>query len=229
MSFEQDIAAQITASDTLTSVVGGKVTDISTRIWDKEEEVRGFVIENREQPAWMRISKNQRLLGTDQSIPDFWESAGGITYTLVHTVGADTAWVDRPEIEQEILAAMGRHGAGNIHLSFNIWRMDWANMVGSAHTFFQRHNTASATTVAAYTKLLSGEIAYNWAHGATSEWKLTGTYFPQNSNGHLVTHPMRRTPDGSMLFALPAAVSGNVPLDDNIWGLFPYIGDTPDE
>ena len=45
MSFEQDIAAQTTASDTLTGLYAGKVSDINLRIAAKDHLINDLMFE----------------------------------------------------------------------------------------------------------------------------------------------------------------------------------------
>ncbi len=123
---------------------------------------------------------------------------------------------------------MGRGTTKYIYRDLNIWRMDWV-LTDHTYTMYQQVNAALSITEAAMTKLLSGSINGHWANGATNEWKLTGTHYGLVSHRYSHIHPYRQSATGSMLFALPAAISGHLPLNASLWGTFPYIGDTQND
>lgn len=228
MAFEQDITELVKASDRLTGIVDGKIAEIDGRVSQAQTQVSGYIAGARGEAPFYRLTKNQTLTGTSGSVPSFWSSGAGITYTLVQSVNTGIEWLDRTAEEQALLQAMGRGGIKHFYRNFNIWRMDWTE-VDHLYTMYQQINLSTPSTTAAMTKLLSGHIDGFWADGATSEWKLTGRYNGYANLAYTHIHPNRRTPTGSMLFALPATVAGHVPLDANTWGEYPYIGDTQND
>ncbi|MFT4925638.1 MAG: hypothetical protein ACI8WB_001731 [Phenylobacterium sp.] len=225
MGFEQDIAALVTANDDLTAVVDDQIEAIGARVTLGEQQVITVIDTARGEMPFYRLTRNQRLLGTDQHIPDDWNSGAGTTYTLVQLVAADKIWADRTVEERELLTAMGKEGLRYIPISFNMWRMDWTTK-DTAHTMHQHVNVSTPSTLAGMTKMLSGAIGAYWANGATNKWTLSGQAIGSWPNGYTYCHPVKQSTSGSMLFALPAAIVGNVPLDPTKWGIFPYIGDT---
>lgn len=198
---------------------------VNSRVAKAESDVAAFIGGARvEYPFW-RISKNQMLSGNG-AIPDFWVTGSGATYTRIQTVAGSKPWADRTAEERGLLTAAGRQGADYLSASFEIWRVDWTTDTPS-YLAYQSLNLPPVSTVAAYTKLLAGNISDHWAHGAEiDQWKITGTHYHAPGNLYYTNcHPIRRSPTGSMLFALPAVVAGRVPIESGTWGLFPYLGD----
>ncbi|MFT4925640.1 MAG: hypothetical protein ACI8WB_001733 [Phenylobacterium sp.] len=242
MSFEQDITELVKASDRLTGMVDDKIDGIDAsvtqaingidgRVNQAESQVTSYVSDARAEAPFYRISKNQVLNGTTGSVPDHWNSNTGLTYTLVQSVIAGKQWADRTAEEQALLTVMGRVGMVYIYVNFNIWRMDWTSqgLPAGSYTMYQQVNNSTVITIAAMTKLLSGDINNYWAHGAKSEWSLTGIHSTPTPHGYQHTHPYRQTETGSLLFALPAAITGKMPLDPTLWGIFPFIGGTQND
>ncbi len=228
MAFEQDITALVTATDQLTGVVDNKIGEIDSRVTQAEGQVNAYIANARTELPFYRLTKNQVLSGTDQSIPSYWRSGAGMTFTLIQSVNTGIEWADRTPEEQSLLTAMGKSGIKHIYQNFNIWRMDWIS-AEPIYTMYQRINMSTPSTTAAMTKLLSGIIDGHWANGVTSEWKLTGSYHGRDNLSYRHPHPYKRSETGSLLFALPATVAGHVPLDANVWGTFPYIGDNQND
>ncbi|MFT4925643.1 MAG: hypothetical protein ACI8WB_001736 [Phenylobacterium sp.] len=226
MAFEQDVAELVTASDNLTGMINTQLNGINTRLAQAEGLANSFAANVERNKPIYRLSKNQILEGTTGSVPDFWLSGSGVTYTLVQKVEHQKEWADRTAEERELLTAMGREGLRYLHMEFNIWRMDWVP-TDVTFTLYQRGYSSGPVTIAGMTKLLSGSTDGFWAAGATNEWKLTGqTYMPE-PYGYIHTHPVKeKDSSGSMLFALPALIAGIMPLDDaRTWWTFPYLGD----
>lgn len=228
MAFEQDITELVQASDRLTGVVEGKISDIDSKVQQAQTQVDDYIATARGETPYYRISKNQALAGTDGHVPDFWHSGEGITYTLVQSVNDSVDWVDRTPEEQELLTAMNSTNTRYVSVPFNIWRMDWT-LADHTHTLYQRVNAPVPITVAAMTKLISGSTYASWAQGVTNEWTLTGVHEGLTPHRYSHIHPYRTSATGSMLFALPAAIAGHIPLDAKNWSLFPYIGDTQND
>ncbi len=227
MAFEQDLMAKTQANESLTSQVLGKVAGIDAKMSTTGEQINQVVYDVREKSPYYRLSKNQRLTGTTGSVPDHWLSNSGCTYTLVQSVVDSTAWADRTNEERELLTAMGRAEQAYVYDEFHIWRLDWVMDENDANPFtlYQAVNGVNAVSVAAFTKILSGDIDGQWANGATNQWQLTGSHlgFTQHKYHHIHGYP--KTPTGSVLLALPAAIAGYINFDPKTWGVFPYIGD----
>lgn len=228
MALEQDILTRTQANDTLVTTLNGKTAQINTKVAQSQTQVSDFVLPHREQSSFYRLSKNQSLDGTTGSVPNFWGSGTNVTYTKVQDVVSGIAWNTRTEEEKALLTAMGQENVVHYFKNFSIWRMDWT-LDDHGVTLYQNINGGVATTIAAMTKLLSGSISNYWAHGATNQWKLTGEHSAATPYGYHNIHPIRQSPTGSMLFALPAALAGWHPLDARKWGFFPYIGDTQND
>lgn len=177
----------------------------------------------------LRLSANQRLLGAGAT-PDGWLVEPSMTLAKVFTVNTDVLWANRGVEEKALLTAMGLEGVRYINEAFDVWRMSWTTLPADPafqYTLYQKVVGSGAVTVAAMTKLESGSISNYWAEGAQlGAWKNTGQHVAGSPLGYLHIHPMRASTAGSLLFALPAAVSGHVELDAKKWGQYPYIGNT---
>ncbi len=229
MAFEQDLNELVAASDRVNGLVSSKLNGYDSRVTAAQAKVSNYISTEDAYKQFYRLSKNDVLAGVSGNVPDFWFSSDAFTYTLVQEVQTAKAWDDRTEEERDLLRAMSRQGTYYIYRNFNIWRMDWTP-TQNYHALYQRVNNAIASTVGAMTKLLSGSIEHNWAHGATNAWKLTGYHLDPSRNDYIHhMHPVRTSDYGSMLFALPAAIAGHVRLDASYWGTFPYIGDQQDD
>lgn len=174
----------------------------------------------------IRLTKNQALIGSSGSAPTGWTAHPSCTLTNICNVGSGSP-NDRHPIAQELLNYIGINNIVNFGLGFNIWRISWP--AGTSFLMYQFLNLSNALmTVAAYTKLESGQVGGCWAEGATNTWKLTGQQaFGGMMHQYWMLHP---TPvnggAGSLLFALPAAVTGKLNLSSpQQWALYPYIGD----
>lgn len=172
----------------------------------------------------IRLTKNQALIGSSGSAPTGWTAHPSCTLTNICNVGSE---VPHHPIAQELLNYIGINHVMNFGLGFNIWRIAWT--ASTPYLMFQFLNLSNPLmTVAAYTKLESGQVAGCWAEGATNTWKLTGQ---QTMGGMMhqywMLHPVTvNNSAGSLLFALPAAVTGKLNLNNpQQWALYPYIGD----
>ena len=226
-------AVREASSNNLTTVVDGKIQNIDQRVDQRVDQsqvqVDGFISNARKEFPFYRITKNQLLTGTTGSVPSHWSSGGGTSFTLVQSVNTGTLWENRTAEEQALLTAIGRSGVQHFLRNFNIWKMEWSTPTPS-HTMYQQVNLSTITTVAAMVKLLSGSLSGHWAQGAVlNEWKLTGSHYGRTNLAYTHCHPYRGSPTGSILFALPACVTGHVPIEDGVWGEFPYIGDTQND
>lgn len=174
----------------------------------------------------IRLTKNQALTGSSGSPPTGWYGHPSCTYENVCNIDSDANPENRHPLAKELLDYIGIRNVVYFGKGFNIWRITWT--AGTPYLMYQFLNlTNYLSTVAAYTKLESGAVFGDWADGATNTWKLTG----QQTGGNMPhafwrIHPCPAN-NGSLLFALPAAVIGPVDLNNQQnWALYPYIGDT---
>jgi len=225
-TLEQQIAALTTAADGLTQEVVGKMGAIDGRVAAKELEVDAYLQSARGEASHFRLSKNQVLAGIG-AVPDFWSAYPGVNLTKAFTVSTGVLWANRTAEEQALLTAMGKANVQYIDVSFDVWRMAWTTPSSSNVTMYQYIPTSVALTVGAMVKLESGAISGAWAEGAVvGKWVNTGVHYGANPAGYTHIHPFEGSNAGSLLVALPAAVTGFVDLTAKQWGKFPYIGDT---
>lgn len=231
MAFEQDLVAKAAANGALAVTVNGKHAEYSTKMAQSLSQINNTIYPARNKAPYYRLTKNQLLTGTSGSVPTGWSTHPDCTFTLVQSVVETTEWNDRTEDERELLTLMGRTGEKNYFDTFNIWRMDWvdSDIDNYSYTMYQGVNGSTAVSVAAFTKILSGDIVGYWADGATNQWKLTGNYYGFNKHRYHHIHAHRQTPIGSVLIALPAAITGFINFDPKTWGQFPYIGETQND
>ena len=170
-----------------------------------------------------RMTANQELNGTANAITGWDINAGaGVSVTHVMTVSNNVPWASRSAEERALLTAMGRAGTQYIKSPFRVYRMSW--ITAGNWTMFQHITQLPNYTVAAFTKLESGQISGHWAEGATTSWRLTGVHGIPGASGYDHIHPTSISSSGSILVAMPAAVAGWVDLSRPInWGWFPYV------
>lgn len=223
---QTNVAALTTAADNLTQEVIGKMRTIDARVATKEQEIDSFIASARNEIPNLRITKNQTLDGPADSIPNHWFAHSDMKFERVGTVRSGIEWSARTPLEQEILTALGYSGIEHFTRSFHVYRMTWEQLssAGSGYTLYQQFSAPGLITVAAVTKLVSGEIDHFWTKGATNKWKITGVKFSLGRLDYSHCHPYRQSQTGEILFALPACVMGDIDLAH--WGLFPYLPST---
>ena len=190
------------------------------------ETVDEYIQNSREEYPFYRLTKNQGLTRSATSgAPDYWSSAGNVTYTIVETVRNAIEWQDRTALEKEVLTAMGSSETTHIYSPFNIMKMEWSDRSPVGYTLFQRCSSQVCSSAIAVCKILEGEIGEHWAHGATKDtFKITGTLYPRSPHMYTHCHPIRYLDTGSLLFALPCVVAGKHHFKNH--GFYPYIGDS---
>lgn len=183
----------------------------------------------RSEFPFIRLTSNQELQDSDSSgSPDSWIFGANIDTELVDTISYSRAWASRSALEKEFMTAAGVENVVYWNAKdVNIWRLSWdvAESVitaGGAPTFLMYQNVGGFTsmTYKAITKLESGIVkAENGGlfTGITSNAAITGKISTTTQRAFGETGSIK-SPAGSLLIALPAAVSGVHP--DSQWGFF---------
>jgi hypothetical protein len=192
----------------------------------------------------IQLSKNQELITTVGSVPDYMFLNKAVTSTLIATINAKEALRDSAQLDQlsEISADVIeqfpdfdiRKNANYIR-GFSIIRLDWdygADFDGRDYIAFMdtrssgddaaQYPLGAEVTSAAFVKLISGEAIYQWTNGnVEGKWRFchetsTSDIFAEGRAGH----PLAKTQVGSMLIALPVTTTGTI---DHPYKLFKNI------
>ncbi|WMN59266.1 hypothetical protein NI389_13760 [Pseudoalteromonas xiamenensis] len=247
MALEQDIANLIDASNNLTTIVDNKIQSIDARVKEAKtqvdgyiNQVNGFINSQRAKQSHFRLTKNQALIpNADNSFPLHWSSGYVKSAKLVETVSTGVEANARSPLAREFLRAINsdtQYFAG----SFNIWELEYQPNRGGeqknlyAYLMYQYFRRPTEVTVGAIVKHIKGVVPNSyWCQGlkANEEAKLCGMYIGADSrNTYSHCHPYvagegrPETETGIIQVALPAVVTGDVPLD-KAWGQFAYLGD----
>lgn len=249
MALEQDIAKLIEASNDLTATVDNKIQDITATLTSSVVDAKNKVNAElgkidqrfdsaRKKQSHFRVTKNQALIPNEAgTFPLFWSGGYVKEARLLETVTNGVETDQRTPLAREFLRAINsdtKYFAGK----FNIWELEYyPNRRGeSAHLFaylmYQYFRAPTVVTAAAVVKHIRGTVPNNWwCEGleANQDAKLCGKVmsFGRNRYGHCHPYvPGEGKPEdetGVIQIALPAVVTGEVPLDD--WGQFAYLGD----
>ncbi|MCG7538394.1 hypothetical protein EXT48_12090 [Pseudoalteromonas sp. CO348] len=249
MALEQDIAKLIEASNDLTATVDNKIQDITATLASSVVDAKNKVNAElgkidqrfdsaRKKQSHFRVTKNQALIPNEAgTFPHSWSGGYVKEARLLETVTTGVETDQRTPLAREFLRAINsdtKYFAGK----FNIWELEYypnrrgdsAHLV--AYLMYQYFRAPTLVTVAAIVKHIRGVLPNGfWCEGleANQEAKLCGktTYFGRNkySHCHPYVHGEGKPEDetGVIQIALPAVVTGEVPLDD--WGQFAYLGD----
>jgi hypothetical protein len=253
MSLEQDITRVVEASEQLTATVDNKIEEINStlgsvvsstnsRVQSKLSEMDSLLNSYRNKQSHFRVTKNQALeANTDGSFPAHWSSGHYIVNArLVETVSNGVEPHLRTDLAREFLRAISsdyKYFAED----FNIWELEFLpnrggeNINVDAYLMYQYLRRPTQMTIAAVVKHIRGIVPEGfWCHGlkAGEEAKVCGIGLGAGGRNHYThCHPYSRgrglPPEqtGVIQVALPAAVTGDIPLDGKAWGQFAYLGD----
>lgn len=179
---------------------------------------------------FIRLTDNQQLTDSDgNGRPDGWIVGSNISTTLLDTVSFSKAWSERSALEKEIMTACGAEGLSYWnYMEFNVWRFSWDltqdqldNGGGANFLLLKGIYGVTSLSYRCLSKIESGEITNAGCFkGITADISLTGeSVIPVSRYNAGASTPLSL--QGSIVFALPAAVAGIHP--DDRWG---YFGET---
>ncbi|ESP95485.1 MULTISPECIES: hypothetical protein [Pseudoalteromonas] len=251
MSLEQDITRVVEATEGLTATVDNQITEIkqtlsstvaSTKTQVDAHLARADALLNsyEERQSHFRITKNQALKANAAgTFPLHWHGGYVTKATLLEKVETGVEPEQRSALAREFLQAIGSDRK-YFAQSFNIWELEYAPNRGGdrigeyAYLMYQYLRLPTEMTVGAIVKHISGVVPdAHWCGGlkAGEAAKVCGTTYAHGGrNFYTHCHPYVRGANlppeakGVIQVALPAVVTGHVPLD-RAWGQFAYLGD----
>ena len=216
----ENVGLLITAVNALKNYFEEIRGSVDAKVAAAKSQIDTYIAGARGEMPFYRMTKNQRLLGTNGSVPEHWSSGSGITYTLVETVRGNIPWADRTALEKEVLTAMGCAGTRYLWQDFKVWRMAWSSN-SPTYTMYQQMPSHVTSTAIAVCKVESGSISGHWAEGATTEWKITGQVYGRGVHMYTHCHPIKGSVSGSLLFALPCVIAGKHHFNNH--GIYPLL------
>ncbi|MBQ4836313.1 MULTISPECIES: hypothetical protein [Pseudoalteromonas] len=251
MSLEQDITRVVEATEGLTATVDNQITEIkqtlsstvaSTKTQVDAHLARADALLNsyEERQSHFRMSKNQALVANSAgTFPEAWASGFVTKATLLEKVETGVETNQRTPLAREFLQAITSDTKWFAQ-NFNIWELEYAPNRGGenshvdAYMMYQYCRRPTQMTVAAIVKHIRGVVPTGfWCTGlqANEPAKVCGAHYGAGGRNHYMhCHPyvpgknLPADQTGVIQVALPAVVSGHVPLD-KAWSQFAYIGD----
>ncbi|MBQ4814012.1 hypothetical protein J8M20_21785 [Pseudoalteromonas luteoviolacea] len=251
MSLEQDITRVVEATEGLTATVDNQISEITNKLNSAVAETKTKVDAHlasadallnsyEERQSHFRITKNQALVANQAgTFPEAWAGGFVTKATLLEKVETGVERDDRTPLAREFLQAINSDTKWFAQ-NFNIWELEYAPNRGGenshvdAYLMYQYLRRPTHITFAAIVKHIRGVVPTGfWCTGlkAGEPAKVCGGQYGHSSRNHY-THchpyvPGKNLPadqKGVIQVALPAVVTGHVPID-KAWGQFAYIGD----
>ncbi|OCQ18949.1 hypothetical protein A7985_22445 [Pseudoalteromonas luteoviolacea] len=251
MSLEQDITRVVEATEGLTATVDNQISEITNKLNSAVAETKTKVDAHlasadallnsyEERQSHFRITKNQALVANQAgSFPEAWAGGFVTKATLLEKVETGIELNQRTPLAREFLQAINSDTKWFAQ-NFNIWELEYAPNRGGenshidAYLMYQYLRRPTHITAGAIVKHIRGVVPTGfWCTGlkAGEAAKVCGVHIGHSSRNHY-THchpyvPGKNLPadqTGVIQVALPAVVTGHVPID-KAWGQFAYIGD----
>ncbi|KZN45690.1 hypothetical protein [Pseudoalteromonas luteoviolacea] len=252
MSLEQDITRVVEATEGLTATVDNQISKITNKLSSAVAETKTKVDAHlasadallnsyEERQSHFRITKNQALVANQAgTVPEAWSSGFVTKATLLEKVETGVEATQRTPLAREFLQAINSDTKWFAQ-NFNIWELEYAPNQGGenshvdAYLMYQYLRRPTHITFGAIVKHIRGVVPTGfWCTGlkAGEPAKVCGGQYGHSSRNHY-THchpyvPGKNLPaeqKGVIQVALPAVVTGHVPID-KAWGQFAYIGDS---
>ncbi|KZN53319.1 hypothetical protein [Pseudoalteromonas luteoviolacea] len=251
MSLEQDITRVVEATEGLTATVDNQISEITSKLNTAVAETKTKVDAHlasadallnsyEERQSHFRVTKNQALVANQAgTFPEAWTGGYVTKATLLEKVESGVEQDQRSALAREFLQAIDsdrKFFAQN----FNIWELEYAPNRGGenshvdAYMMYQYCRRPTHVTVAAIVKHIRGIVPTGfWCSGlqANEPAKVCGAHYGAGGRNHYMhCHPyvagknLPADQTGVIQVALPAVVTGHVPLDRS-WSQFAYIGD----
>lgn len=223
------------------------IAEMQSATAEMRGDVDGYIAGARAEQSHFRLTKNQALIpNADSSSPAHWVTGFIKSARIVETVKSGVEPQNRSEIAREFLSAINsdrQYFAGR----FNIWEIEQRPHINNeaktyAYGFYQYFRMAGNCTAGAIVKHVSGPVPYGWFYTGLGSgeaakvctfhitWGETGIRNQYSYCQGYVKNPTGdyETDTTKVLIALPAVVSGHVPVGTG-WGQFPYVGATDNE
>ncbi|KTC56514.1 hypothetical protein AO262_14855 [Pseudomonas fluorescens ABAC62] len=244
MSTEQQLAAVVSAANSLTNVVTGKIGEIDNAIADARRAYDAQLLDLKQRLPRLAVSKNFNLSPTvDGKLIDNWGIHSEVACNKLRSITTVSQAIGRPQADVDFLlqveADVREQFPGfNIRASeyfrtiVNVWQLKWATADASPWLAFPYPidtalaNGAGAVplnsyiTLGAFVRVLEGSISGAWSIGAEKgKWRWCSTVVAPSqlfaAYSHL--HPMRTSASGVIEVMLAGACTGVVTSPGD-WG-----------
>jgi hypothetical protein len=236
MSIEQQIGTLVEASNDLTKVVNGKVGEIDKRVEQAESEYGSFIAEARGEMSHILVSRNQIMEPTNSSSIKGFTTIGLSSFEVIKEATIYAKPSNDTDHTGNGCAADFRNNvfSGYVNKPFYILRLKWtrstlAHPARLDNNYSQGYQQGAVTT-GCYLRILSGDVEgsmkplIEYGDG----WKFYGmrrrvsnindAFYGSHTKLGLSSQPGT---SGEALICLFGSVSGYVPYENNIWGVFP--------
>lgn len=237
MSLETQIAALVTAANTLTGSVNGKMSQIDQKVDDAEVAYLAQLEDLKNRLPRLLVTKNYRMLDVDtNSVPDSWGQHAEVTGSKVRTISPLSEAAGRPaedivllaQIEadvREVYPDFDIRKSAYYRAPFNVWQYQWAANANPVSGYLSYPVATdqqvsgdpgslplnSYVTVAAFVKVVDGGLTGSWANGAVlGKWRWCSLVINPAKTFSLYTalHPFRGGVSGTVQVALAGASTG---------------------
>ena len=226
---------QTTASQALAQEVAGKMGGIDRKLEESEAAVNDFMMGARGEMSHVLVSRNQIMAPEGNAIRGF-STIGLASFEVVKEATMYASRSNDIDHTGNGYAADFRNNvySGYVNTAFHILRLKWTRNSASHparldNNYSQGYQQGAVTT-GCYLRLLSGDIEGSMTpkidHG--NGWKFYGmrrrvnnlndAFYGSHTKIGLSSQPGA---SGEMLICLFGSVSGYVPYENNVWGLFP--------
>lgn len=244
MSTEQQLAAVVSAANSLTNTVTGKVGEIDKALVDAQRAYDAQLLDLKNRLPRLGVTKNFTLFpSADGKLIDNWGIHGEVTCNKLRLITPVSQAMGRPQTDVDFLLQVQADvreqfpgfdiRASDYWRTFvNVWQMKWATAdVSPWLAFPYTVDTALANgtgavplnsyiTMGAFVRVVEGSISGAWSYGSEKgKWRWCSTVVaPSDQFGayyHL--HPMRTSSSGIVEVMLAGACTGVVTSPGD-WG-----------
>lgn len=244
MSTEQQLAAVVSAANSLTNVVTGKVGEIDKAIAEARRAYDAQLLDLKSRLPRLAVTKNFNLYpSADGKLIDNWGIHGEVACNKLRSITTTSQATGRPQADVDFLLQVQtdvreQFPGFNIRASeyfrtiLNVWQLKWATAdISPWLAFPYTVDTALANgtgavplnsyiTLGAFVRVLEGSISGAWSVGAEKgKWRWCSTVVAPSElfGAYYHLHPMRTSASGIVEVMLAGACTGVVTSPGD-WG-----------
>jgi len=250
LSTEQQLAAVVSAANTLTNVVTGKISEIDKALADARAKYDAQLSSLNSRLPRLAVTKNFSMEpDATGKLIDSWYVHTQVTATKVRTITTAGAAFGRPDADVEFMLQIQAdvrekfpefdiNAAGFFRNPVNVWQMKWTESTTVPWLAFPcaidngRLGGSSAVplnehmTMGAFIRVIEGSVAHTWTTGAEKgKWRWCAIQVTPDSyfGNYMNVHPIRDSATGLIEVMLAGACTGVVtrPTD---WGTLLGLG-----
>lgn len=239
MSLETQIAALVTAANTLTGSVNGKMGQIDQKVDAAGAAYLAQLDDLKNRLPRLLVTKNYRMLDTDaNNVPDSWGQHGEVTASVVRQISQLSEAAGRPAADIALLSQIEAdvreqypdfdiRKSAHYRAPFNVWQYQWAANANPVSGYLSYPVASdqqlsgdpgslplnSYVTVAGFVKVVEGGLNGAWAQGSVlGKWRWCSLVINPAKTFSLYTalHPFRVGNSGVAQVALVGASTGVV-------------------